>query len=200
MSRHRLALRTVPILAALTANADAHMMVRGMDEMVNGALHPLLTPVHAMILLGLGLFLAQRIPLDMKTPLRSLAPASAIALALTATGVFSAELYPPALIGLALVIGTLVGLDRNLPRWAVAAACVLAGAGIGFDSGVESGTGMAIAKTLAGTFLCMNAVVLYIALGASNGADKQWARTAMRIAGSWIVAISLMVLAFALKK
>lgn len=200
MIRRHFAFRTVLVLAALTANADAHMMVKGMDEMVNGALHPLLTPVHAMILLGLGLLLAQRIPLDMKTPLRSLTPASAIALGLTATGWFPAELYPPALIGLALVIGTLVALDLKLPRAVIVPVCVLAGTGVGLDSGLETGTGLAIAKALAGTFLSLNAVTLYIALSAANGKDKEWARIAMRIVGSWIVAISLMVLAFALKK
>ncbi len=174
-------------------------MVKGLGEVANGALHPVLTPVHAMILLGLGLLIALQIPQNMRTPIRWFTPASAVALGLTAF-VSIGEIYPPVLIGLALVIGALVGLDKRLPRPAIGVICLLAALAIGADSGLETGTPLAIGKTLLGTFLAMNALVLYIALSASNGSNTPWARIAMRIVGSWIVAISLMVLAFALKK
>ena len=76
----------------------------------------------------------------------------------------------------------------------------MAGAVIALDSTVETGSAFVVTKTLIGTWFSMNAVVCYIAICASNGADKKWAVTAIRVVGSWIVAISVMMLAFALRK
>lgn len=183
----------------LTSTAHAHIAVEGAGEIANGALHPLITPAHVLILLGLGLLLGQQAPLDLKTPIRVFAPASAIALALAATGRIAGT-YQPVLIGIALCIGILVGLERRLPRVASGALCAAAALGIGLDSAVETGSTAAVAKTLLGTWFSVNALVVYIAICASNGAGKKWASTAIRIAGSWIVAISLLVLAFSLRK
>ena len=193
-------LKTVPgIFLFLTTNAHAHMAVEGAGQIVNGALHPLMTPAHVLILLGLGLLLGTKMPLDLKTPLRVFGPVSAIALILTTSGRVGG-IYQPVLVGIAMGIAILVALAWRLPRGVLAVLCAVAALGVGFDSAVESGTAFAVAKTLVGTWLCMNVAVVYLAICASNGADKKWARTAIRIVGSWIVAISLMVLAFSLRK
>lgn len=183
----------------LTPTAHAHMAGEGAGQIVNGALHPLMTPSHVLILLGLGLLLGTQVPLDLKTPLRVFAPVTAIALALTASGRVTG-VYQPLLIGIAMGIAILVGLAWKLPLVGRMVLCAVAALGVGLDSGVESGTAFQIAKTLVGTWLCVNVAVVYIAICASNGADKKWAMTAIRIIGSWIVAISLMVLAFSLRK
>jgi Flp pilus assembly pilin Flp len=65
---------------------------------------------------------------------------------------------------------------------------------------VETGGAAAVAKGLIGTWISINLVAGYLALCVSNGAEKPWARIAMRVAGSWIIAISLLVLAFSLRK
>lgn len=187
------------IFLALSSTAHAHMAVEGAGEIINGALHPLMSPAHVLVLFGLALLLGQQVPLDLKTPLRVFMPASAIALLLITTGRI-ASVYPPVLIGIALCIGILVGLEIQLPRLARGALCAAAAIGIGLDSAVESGPAVAVAKTLLGTWLGVNALVVYIAICASNGADKKWARAGIRVAGSWIIAIALMVLAFSLRK
>lgn len=183
----------------LTGTAHAHNSVEGMGEIANGVLHPLMTPAHLLILLGLGLLLGQRVPMDLKTPLRVFAPASALALALTATGEIPG-VYPPLLIGIALGIGILVGLAVKLPRVATGLVCAAAAVCIGLDSAVETGNGFTAFKTLIGTWLGMNSAVVYLAICVSHGADKPWARTGIRVVGSWIIAISLLVLAFSLRK
>ncbi|MES2922199.1 MAG: HupE/UreJ family protein [Verrucomicrobiota bacterium] len=187
------------IFLVLSSTAHAHMAVEGAGQIANGALHPLVTPAHVLLLLGLGLLLGMQVPLDLKTPLRVFAPVSAIALLLTTSGRI-AGVYQPVLIGIALCIAILVGLDRKLPRVVRAVLCAVAAVGIGLDSAVESGSAFEVVKTLVGTWLGANVAVVYISICASNGADKKWARTGMRVVGSWIVAISLLVLAFSLRK
>ena len=175
------------------------MAVEGAGDIGNGLLHPLMTPVHVLILLGIGLLLGQRVPLNLKTPIQVFAPASSIALILTTTG-WVANVYQPLLIGIALCLGILVGLGSKLPQLVYVVLCAVAAAGIGCDSAVEAGSVVVVAKTLLGTWFSVNAVVLYLAICASNGAEKKWAQTGIRVVGSWIVAISLMVLAFSLRK
>lgn len=191
---------TLAALQVLSAPvASAHMTVEGAGEITNGALHPLMTPAHVLVLLALGLLLGQQLPLDLDKRLRVFAPVSAVALLLTMAGGFK-ELHPPLLIGLALCVAILVAWERKLPRFVPEILCALAAAGISFDSAVETGTTGNILKTLMGTWLVMNAVVFYVAVCASNGAGKQWAKIGIRILGSWIIAISFMVLAFVFKK
>lgn len=183
----------------LTSNAHAHLAVKGLGEVGNGALHPFVTPAHALIILSLGLLLGQREPFELKLPVRILAPVSALALGLTAIGWFS-EIYQPLLVAVALCCAVLVAIGRQYPAAVYRILCVVAVLGIGLDSAAEDGTAFAVAKTLIGTWISLNLVIPYIAICASNGAGREWAGTAIRILGSWIVAISLMVLAFALKR
>lgn len=175
------------------------MAVEGAGQIANGALHPFITPSHALVLLALGLLAGQQVPLDLKGVIRVFAPVSATALFLTRFWQ-PGEFYQPALIGIALGVAILVGLEKRLPKSALAVICGTAASGVGIDSGVVSATPFIVAKTLVGTWLGMNAAVAYIAICASNGADKKWARAAIRIIGSWIVAIAMLVLAFSLRK
>lgn len=175
------------------------MLVDGAGDLGNGALHPLMSPAHLLVLVGLALHLAQQVPLRLKSPLLTFAPVSAVCLALTLDGRFGV-VYQPLLVGLALGLGILVGLEIRLSRLANVFVCGLVAACIGLDSGVEELPLAATVKMLLGTWLVINALVAYVAMVASNGADSKWARTGIRIVGSWIIAISLMVLAFTLRK
>ena len=183
----------------LQSNAHAHLTVEGAGEVGSGALHPLMTPVHVLILLGLGLMLGQRVPLDLKTPLQVLAPASAIALLATTTGKIGG-VYPPILIGIAMGIAILVALELKIRAVVCRLICGVAAIGIGLDSGLETGTAVVVLKTLAGTWISMNIVTYYTAICASHAVGKPWAKTGIRVIGSWIIAISLLVLAFSLRK
>jgi hypothetical protein len=184
---------------ALATNADAHLVVKGLDEVGNGALHPFVTPSHVLVMLALALLLGQQVPFTLRIPTLVMAPVSALALALTATG-WMPGFYQPVLPAIALCLAVLVAMERRLPLMAHGISCALAVAAIGLDSPAETGGALATAKTLLGTWLALNLAVPYLAICVSNGAGRQWARTATRIAGSWIIAISLMVLAFALRR
>lgn len=185
----------VVLLLLSPSTAEAHLVLDGAGEVASGALHPFVSPAHVLIFLGLGLLLGQQIPLNLKLPFRIFGPLSAAALLLTMSG-WVREVYPPVLIAGAMAIALLVVIEKKLDPWVQVAICAGAAMLIGLDSGAEGGSHFAVLKTLAGTWLSLNATVFYIAACASNAAGKEWARTAIRIAGSWIIAISLLVLAF----
>jgi hypothetical protein len=187
------------IFGVLTSTAHAHLTVEGVGDLGNGALHPLMTPAHVLVFLSLALFIGQRVPLDLKTPLWVFAPVSAAALLFTLTGRVGG-VYQPLLVGIALVTAILVALDVRVPRIGCWLLCAAAAGGIGLDSGVDTGSTSAVLKTLGGTWLSLNAAVFYLAVCASNGSDKKWAKAGIRVLGSWIIAIALMVLAFSLRK
>jgi hydrogenase/urease accessory protein HupE len=149
--------------------------------------------------LSLGLLAGQRAPESIKFPLLAFAIVSALALGFcmlrTVAGV-----YQPLLLGLALCLGILVAMETRLKEIAAIALFATAATMIGLDSGPESGSTIAVIKTLLGTWLCLLIVVFDLAAYVAYGAKKKWIRVGVRVLGSWIIAISLLVLAFALKK
>lgn len=184
-------------MLAFPGNASAHLAIKGAGDFGNGALHPLVTPQHLMIVLGLALLLGMRVPLRLKLPTAALAISAAVALGLMAFVSFS----PPELLLtlLAMSLGLLVAIGPTLPPAVLAGICAICAAAVGLDSGVDPESGMVAWKTLLGTWLGLTGVTGYLALAISNGAEKNWARTGMRILGSWIFAIAILMLAFALK-
>jgi urease accessory protein len=192
------ALLLLLLFLAFPLEAHAHSPVKGMGDFINGLLHPLTTPAHILIVVGLGLWLGQRSPLNLKLPMLIFAPLTAAALLLSMTGIVK-TVHPPFLIALALAAGTLVAMDKPLPALGTASLFTLAALALGFDSAVENGTTAAILKTLLGTWLSLVLLVVDIAIYVSLCVKKPWQKIGIRILGSWIIAISLLVLAFALR-
>jgi urease accessory protein len=178
--------------------ALAHVPIEGWGDFANGAVHPLLNPAHLLVLVGLALLLGQQVPLKVQTPMLFFASAAAVSLALTVTG-FVPVISPPVIAAIALCLGVSVAVARPPHPHVIHAFCAVAGFILGLDSEVGTGGASAVAQTLVGTWLCMNLLTGYIALASSNAAGKPIAANAIRILGSWIVAISLLTLAFSLR-
>ena len=138
-------------------------------------------------------------PLNLRIPLAVFIPASAVALLLTTTGLIE-TVYPPILIGLALIVSVLVAWGRPVPTIVLAGLFGLAALALGLDSAVENGSAMDVAKTLPGTWLGLILAVADIAYYASLFAKQKWQQVGVRVAGSWITAASFMILAFALRR
>jgi len=187
------------LLLALPATAGAHTAISGVGDFFGGVVHPLTTPAHVLVLLALGLLAGQHPPLNLKAPLAVFIPFSAAGLLFTTTGLIK-TVYPPVLISLALVAGVAVALGKPLPAFAHAALFALAGLALGLDSAVENGTPVAIAKTLAGTWLGLILAVGDLGYYLSFLTRQKWQQTGLRVAGSWITAASFMILAFALRR
>lgn len=193
--------RLLPVFLVLVvwpATAQAHTQVEGAGPILNGLLHPLGTPSHLLILLGLGLLAGQQSPLNLKTPMLAFIPLSAAALLLTLTGAIT-SVYLPVLICIALCAGILVALEAPVPRLAFIALFAAAALAIGLDSAVETGTIDAKLKRLFGTWLSLSLVVFNIAYYVSFWTKQKWQKVGIRVVGSWLIAISFLVLAFFLK-
>ena len=196
-----------PLLPALLATfvclwpapAHAHTSIQGMGEFISGLAHPVTTPAHILLLIGLGLFAGQNWMTKFKIPLVTFVAVTALALLLTTAGL-PKWVSLPMLITNALCVGALVALEKPIPLAASTALFAIAALAIGLDSGVEKGSSSAVFKTLAGTWIGMVGLVINTGFYLSLGLQKKWLKIGVRIIGSWLVAISLMVLAFALKK
>lgn len=108
--------------------------------------------------------------------------------------------WGPVLPGIAMVIAILVATSVRPSTWAAAPLIAVAAFSIGLDSGVESGGPfLTVCVTLLATWLSVNICVVNFAYYTSLLPSRKWVQIGVRIAGSWIAAITLMVLAFALK-
>ncbi len=185
----------------LPTSAEAHSTVTGINDFWAGALHPLMTPPHVLILLALGLGLGQWIPLKIELPLGAFAVFAALGLAMTIPAWFSG-VQPAVLTAVALVAASVVALETRLPLLARAALYGIGALLIGLDSGVDTGAAKSVLVTLLGTWISLTVVLMNIIYFVSLAADqpRKWLHIGIRVAGSWIVAISLLMLAFALRK
>ncbi len=185
----------------LAPEAHAHLPLPGANDVLGGVLHPFVTPAHVLVLLGLGSLMGQRLRRYFNSLPMAFAPAAAVALAMT-TLHWVGTIPVPVFVALALAIGGMVAWDRDLPPTAVGVLTVAAAIAIGLDSGLDPGSQNSSAKTLIGTWigLCVGLanIAYYTSLAAESG--RKWLTIAIRVAGSWLVAISLLMLAFSLRK
>lgn len=186
------------LLAALPLQAQAHTSIQGLGDFIGGLLHPVVTPAHVLLLLGLGLLAGRVSPPPLRRPMLCFLPLSALGLAVTGFGWVKA-LHPAVLHGAVLVVGGLLAWGRPLSTPALCGLFAFAGTALGLDSAAESTAPAAVLKTLAGTWLGLGVLVYDVAIYASLGAASSWLRQALRIAGAWLVAIALLMLAFALR-
>lgn len=176
----------------------AHVSIEGWSDLGNGAIHPFFNPAQLLVIIGLALLIGRQVPFRAKWPLIGAAISSAIGLALT-LGTFSLPYPTPVITGIALCLGMLIALAWEVPEKLALLLAIIAGLALGLDSGRESGGLWPIGQSLLGTFASVNFLLLYLSFASSNATGRPWAVTGIRILGSWLVAIALMVLAFALK-
>ena len=93
-----------------------------------------------------------------------------------------------------ILLGVLVAVDLNLPFVLVMVLAAL----LGISHGYLNGTAMAPAG-VAGLLGVATAVFVFVSLisGLMVRLEALWARTAVRVAGSWIDAIGLLMLGWA---
>jgi hypothetical protein len=175
------------------AIAEAHSPIEGLGTFYAQLLHPVVVPSHTLLLVATALLLGQQG--------RSGARAGVVALGLTfiagflaaTTGAISGVRENILLLG-ALALGGLMGLDLRIPSAVTAAAGALTGLAIGLDSATNNSGLREAALGLVGVTIGVMYLTVIIS-GAAVGLVAHWQRVGIRIAGAWIAAISLMVLA-----
>ncbi len=196
--RWRLALLCLGLLL-LPASARAHSPIQGAGDIVNGLLHPLTTITHVLIIVGLGLLGGRCKLAEFKIPMTIFAVLSGLAFLLTTTGWIKA-VHPPVLICIALCAAVPLALELTPPPWARSALVAAAALALGLDSAVETGSTTTVIKTLMGNWVSLIVLIADLAIYVSLAGEAKWLKIALRIVGSWIIAISLMMLAFSIRK
>jgi urease accessory protein len=195
--RRSLLLATFVFSLCLPVTTRAHSTIQGLEGFSGGALHPLTTPAHLLVIAALGLLTGQQLPLDLKAQFVVFVPCLTFALIFATTGLVK-TVDQPILIGLALCAAVPVALEKTVPPLAYRTLSAAAAFAVGFDSAPEPGPASVLIKTLLGTWIVAIFLVFDVAYYTSLAMRKQWPRVAVRILGSWIIAISLLVLALSL--
>jgi urease accessory protein len=177
--------------------ATAHGSLPGGGGFYSGAAHPFLAVEHALLLLGLGLLLG-RMPVAVVGP-------SVLVLVLVlglGAGLWAQQVLhlplTPYILGLALLCGVLLAVVPRLPPTWVQAGALLAGGLVGADT--DGIVNVAQPMTTAFAVVGLGVGVLLIVLNAAALSQFLTARgwqIVTRVAGSWICAITVLVLALA---
>ena len=188
------------LILACPLPALAHGSIPGANVFYNGFLHPFLAPAHAISLAALALWLGGQ------GEARKGLLINALTLGLLAGAMLAGTLGDPntdlALLVLALACSLMVALQWSGPRWWVACVTFAMGAAVALGSGDPAFSGMQRLTLLGGG--CIGAVILVgqIAFWVDELVVRHQLRPALiavRIVASWMSAISLLLVALAVK-
>jgi hydrogenase/urease accessory protein HupE len=185
-------------LAALVlpARADAHLVTTGLGPVYDGIGHLLLTPEDLVPALALALYAGLRGPRAGRRALFTL-PAAWLAGGLAGLRMSAPVGLPLATISF-LLLGVLVAADLDLSDRAIAAIA----AGLGLVHGFLDGAGLSGAASGALGLVGIT-VALFVGVALATACvvaiEHSWKRIAVRVAGSWIAAIGLLLLGWDLR-
>ncbi len=181
-------LRLATLLILSASAAQAHGSLPGGGGFYSGALHPLVALEHLLVLLVAGLALGRD---GDRRPLWALA----LGLAAGLSSWQEVSGLSVVLLVLTLGLGTVLALQWRLPDWVHVVALLVIGLAVGLDTDLPktapmmAGFGVSVTVFL----LTLNAFALGLALGGSRAA------IVLRVAGAWMLAAALMVLALSLR-
>lgn len=185
------------VLAFLPGLAAAHGGLPGGGGFYSGAAHPFLAIEQLLGLLGLGLLLGKVSGDNSRLPLVVLAAALCAGLA-AGPAYGRAE---PVMLWMALLLGSVLAAALWMPLWGRLIAAGLTGWIVGTDTDLPAPSSpdlVVVFAPFAGVFVGVFLIVLNAAAFSSMG-ERPAARIAVRIVGSWLTAIALMVLALRLR-
>ena len=185
-------------LALMTAPAEAHLNSSGMGPIYDGLLHFVMSPDDLVPALALALLAGLR-GISYGRRVLFVLPAAWLlgaALGLAASTAIGSSGVGPAIWF--VVLGVLVAADVELSLALTTGLAVLLGLNHGFVNG--GGMGQPATAIIAALGLGV-AVFVLVALAAALVVRLrvEWARVAIRVAGSWIAASGLLMLGWAVR-
>jgi urease accessory protein len=189
---------TLAITLIAAPSAHAHLMNTGFGPFNDGLTHLFVTPEDLLPVIALALLAGLRGPRFGRTVLFALPVAWLVG---TAAGVWLARpiTLPVAETVVTIALGALLAADRPLPLTSVACLAILLGLFHGIVNGSElpktSSSGQISAAGVAAALF----VAVSLLAGQAASVRVAWARVAVRVAGSWIVAIGLLMLGWAMR-
>jgi urease accessory protein len=189
---------TLAITLIAAPSAHAHLMNTGLGPFGDGLTHLMVTPEDLLPVIALSLWAGLRGPVFGRTVLFALPAAWLIG---SAAGILLAPpiTRPVAETVLTIGLGVLLATDRPLPLTWVAGLAVLLGLLHGMLNASEFPQASSSSQiSAAGVVVALFAAVSLLA-GQAASMRVPWARVAVRVAGSWIAAIGLLMLGWAMR-
>jgi len=197
-SRRQFVFRLLPaVLVLLPQAAHAHLVTTGLGPLYDGIMHFLVSFEDLLPVLAMALLAGLNGPQAGRRALFVL-PAAWLAggLAGYLAGAAPAGAWVTAFS--ALVLGGLVAADRRLPVAVVTALAVALGLLHGWLNGAGIAESQREAMGLAGI---VSAIFVLVAIASAFviSLRVEWMRIAVRVAGSWVAAIGLLMLGWSLR-
>jgi hydrogenase/urease accessory protein HupE len=198
-SKSRLPLYTFVVFAVAmcAAPAEAHLNSTGLGPIYDGLMHFLMSPEDLLPVLALALLAGLRGAAYGRRALFVL-PVAWLLGGLIGLTALTANDHPIVAAAWFLVLGGLLATDAQLSLRVTTALAAL----LGLYHGYLNGSGMGQPGTAAVALLgLVFAVFVLVALAAAFAVQlrAQWARIAVRVAGSWIAASGLLMLGWAVR-
>jgi urease accessory protein len=191
--------RTWPLFAALAAAspAQAHLMNSGFGPFYDGLAHPLISPEDLLPALAVTLLAGLGGARHGRLVLATL-PSAWLA-GMAAGFVIGLPAAPAWLMAvMTALVGALVASDLRLPLAVLVAVAAGLGALHGYDNGRDLAATTGALLAILG-IACALFVVVSLVAGQVAVLRAPWARLAVRIGGSWIAAIGLLMLGWSMK-
>jgi hydrogenase/urease accessory protein HupE len=180
------------------ATAQAHLVTTGLGPFYDGVSHFAFTPEDLLPALALALLAGQGGSRFGRLALFAI-PAAWLVGGLAGLAVPAASDAPLLTTASFLALGGLVAAEARLPLAALGALTVL----VGLHHGHANGAAMTEARLGAlGLVGIVSSLFVLVALASALAVAVRdtWGRIAVRVAGSWIVAIGLLILGWALRR
>lgn len=194
--RHRTALAGTALGLLLEAPASAHLVSTGLGPVYDSVSHFLLSPEYLAPVLGIALFAGLRGPDHGRWVLFSVTGAWLVG---AAVGSAPPPGLAPSLLtaGTCLLLGGLVAADLRIP---LALTATLA-ATVGFFDGAMNRAAEGTSSSVPGVLGVCAVVFMLTALTASLILPLRilWLRIAVRVAGSWLAALGLLLVGWAMR-
>jgi hydrogenase/urease accessory protein HupE len=176
-------------------DAAAHLVTTGMGPVYDGIGHLLLTPEDLVPVVAIALYAGLR----GKTPGRRVLFCLPVAwLAGGSAGLMAAgaPVYPVPVLSF-LLLGALIAADLRLSDNSIAVLVIIVGIAHGFYNGtaMAGGPGVSGLLGIAATLFAMIAIASAFVISLKAA----WTRVAVRVTGSWIAAVGLLMLGWLVK-
>jgi hydrogenase/urease accessory protein HupE len=181
----------VTIACALPGPAQAHLVNTGLGPFYDGITHFLVSPETLLAVLALGLLAGVNGPGCGRAALFG----GLVAWCVGSLGGLVFRWSPPFIVCLLvpLLLGVIVAVQSRVPRGVIVLLALLTGSLTGLASGAALGGAQQGVLSVGGTVIPLF-VLLSMVTGIAVGARKEWAQTVVRVAGSWIAAMSLLMI------
>jgi urease accessory protein len=188
-------LASLLVWASCPGKANAHLVNSGLGPFYDGIAHLFVTPEDLLAVVALALSAG----LGGKPCGRAMLfvlPAAWLAGALVGRMITVSAGVPVVSAALLIALGALVAAGRRLPLVLGAGAALTCG----LLKGCYNGAALAVAGSsglAAAGIACAVFVIAALVASQVTALEKEWARIAVRVAGSWIGAIGLLMLGWA---